>query len=93
MASYDAHLFNTFSSEFNYSTIASSSTTDIEPLQQWLIQFKRSLYDREKEYLNKIIYPYILGDYIPHNTYHLVAPSSIAKKLSPFHNSINFTDG
>uniref|UniRef100_A0A146M8M4 Uncharacterized protein n=1 Tax=Lygus hesperus TaxID=30085 RepID=A0A146M8M4_LYGHE len=61
-------------------------------LRQWLVQCKHSLSKRERDHINSHISPFVLGDYIPTNTYHLVAPLAVAQTLSPFHLGVSLSN-
>src|SRR5690349_4076565 len=49
---------------------------------QWLVHVSHTLTSEEKQSLNQQLSPYSLGKYIPHNTYLLVSPSFVARKVN-----------
>ena len=65
-----------------HSVTASASPSLPEPLNQWLVHVKPPLTSSTLSHLAAVLAPYRLSDYLPHNTYTLLAPASVAQQLT-----------
>jgi len=60
---------------------------------QWLIHVAESFAVNDKVAINEAISPYYLGVYMPHNTYLLVAPQSVANKVASMSHLVLWVGG